>query len=211
MERERERLLAEREDAHLSALRELKKKRTTGRMSSRGGPLETAAASLREKAERKEREIQELQELREREQADLREYGRREIAELREESKRELAELRDEKDREAERELADLREDNERELAEMDAEHELEVARLSSELDRLRLELDRLRLEQEEHEEGRIASAELEERLQEAEEELSRTKRRHASEMTKMENRVGLHRSAKERLQSQCADMEGLL
>ena len=45
----------------------------------------------------------------------------------------------------------------------------------------------------------------------EAEEELSRTKRRHASEMTKMENRVGLHRSAKERLQSQCADMEGLL
>ena len=174
MERERERLLAEREDAHLSALRELKKKsedalreqvgalcvsirlaqRTKGHPAPRRP--ETGAGRGRQGGGAREEAAPGAGPHR----RDAPQEGRRRtVTRRRERELQELQELREQADlREyGRREIAELREESKRELAELrdekDGEAEREMAELREdaerelEVARLSSELDRLRLE----------------------------------------------------------------
>lgn len=195
MKKEHERALIDKEDSYLEQLREYKKK---------------AEQSLREK---EEEHTKHLRDARKREQSHV--EKEEELQRKLNDAKNPIESVLREKDDELERALRMKTDDCESQLAEKERRHSDELSRLNEEISSLKKEVSslqdeiaQLQNERREFTEDKIIVSELETQLREVKRDLSRQKKKHASEMNKMENKFELQKSKEGRLENQCLSMK---
>ena len=195
MKNEHERALIDKEDSYLEQLREYKKK---------------AEQTLRDK---EEEHTKLLRDAKKREQSLVDE--RDELQRKLDDARSPVESLLREKDDEHERAIRRKIEDYESRLAEKEKYHSEDLAKLNEEISSLKNEISSLQEEISQLQQGRSEStedkiivAELETQLRDLKRNLSRQKKKHASEMNKMENKFELQKSKEGRLESQCQSMK---
>ena len=195
----RERELQDKEDEFATKLREMKKEHERALVDKEDSYLE----QLREYKKKAEHSLREKEE----EHAKhLRDAKRREqsLVEKEEELQRRLKNVNSPIEsvlREKDDEL-DCR------LAEKEKRHSEEVTRLNEEISSLQDEMAQLKQDRSEFTEDKITVADLEAQLRQVKRDLSRQKKKHASEMNKMENKFELQKSKEGRLENQCQSMK---